>query len=105
MARDIYLESRVLSADPVELIHMLYQHALLQVQSARAALAEGDIVVRSQTIAKALAIIGELEGSLDYNAGGSLSHNLARLYQYMRRRLVDGNMRQDDAPLAEAESL
>jgi flagellar protein FliS len=105
MPRDAYLESRVLTADPVELIHLLYQHALTQVRSARSAAAAGDIAGRTQAIAKALAALGELEGSLDYNAGGSISRQLARLYQYMRRRLVDGNVKRDEGALAEVESL
>ena len=105
MPRDAYLESRVLTADPVELIHMLYQHALEQVRAARAALAAGDIASRSQAITKVLAALGELEGSLDYNAGGSISQQLARLYQYMRRRLADGNVKREDRALAEVESL
>ena len=105
MPRDSYLESRVLAADPVELIHILYEHTLAQVKSARAALAAGDIAGRSQAIVKALAALGELEGSLDYNAGGSISGRLARLYQYMRKRLVDGNVKREDGALAEVESL
>jgi flagellar protein FliS len=105
MPRDAYLESRVLTADPVELIHMLYEYALAQVGSARSALAAGDIPGRSQAIAKTLAALGELEGSLDYNAGGSISRHLARLYQYMRRRLADGNVKREDRALAEVESL
>jgi flagellar protein FliS len=105
MPRDPYLESRVLAADPVELIHMLYEHALAQLRSARAALAAGDIVGRSRAVTKALEVLGELEGSLDYNAGGSISRNLAKLYQYMRRRLVDGAIKRQDADLAEVESL
>jgi flagellar protein FliS len=105
MPRDPYLESRVLAADPVELIHILYEHVLVQVKLGRAALRDGDIAGRSQAISKALAALGELEGSLDYNAGGSISQNLARLYQFMRKRLVDGNLKQDDAALAKVESL
>jgi flagellar protein FliS len=105
MPRDAYLESRVLAADPVELIHILYEHALVQVRSARAALAAGDIVGRTKAITKTLEALGELEGSLNQNAGGSIGANLARLYQYMRRRLVDGNLKRDDGPLAEVESL
>ena len=105
MPKDNYLESRVLSADPVELIHLLYEHALHQVGCARAALAAQDIIARSKAITKALEVIGELEGSLDYSAGGAISVNLAKLYRYIRRRLVEGNVNREDAPLAEAESL
>src|ERR1035437_9703566 len=103
MPRDAYLESRVLTADPVELIHMLYEHALLQVRSARSALAVGDIARRTEAITKTLAVVGELEGSLNYDAGGSISKNLAKLYQYMRKRLVDGSLKRQDEALRSGE--
>jgi len=105
MPSDAYLASRVLAADPVELIHILYEHALTQVRSARSALAAGDIAGRSKAIIKAIEALGELEGSLNFDAGGSISQNLAKLYQYMRRRLTSANLKRDDAALAEVESL
>jgi len=105
MPKDAYLESRVLAADPVELIHMLYEHALLQLRVARTALAVKDVPSRSTAIAKVLAILGELEGSLDFKAGGAITQNLSRLYRYMRKRLVEANVGRLDAPLAEVESL
>jgi flagellar protein FliS len=105
MPKDTYLESRVLAADSVELIHLLYEHTLTQVRTARAALAVHDIRGRSQAICKALAAIGELETSLDHNAGGSISRNLARLYRYMRKRLTDANVAREQGALAEVEGL
>jgi flagellar secretion chaperone FliS len=105
MPKDAYLESRVLTADPVELIHLIYEHALVQLRFARAALAAGDIAGRSKAITKALAVLGELEGSLDYDAGGDISQNLARLYRYMRKRLVEGNVKRNPGALAEVEAL
>jgi flagellar protein FliS len=102
---NVYLKNRVLAADPVELIHLLYEHAILQVGAARTALAAGDIVGRSKAVSKILAILGELEGSLDHSNGGTISQNLAALYQYMRQRVVDANLKQDAAPLMEIESL
>jgi flagellar protein FliS len=105
MPRDAYLEHRVLAADPVELIHILYEHALTQVKLARTALAAGDIAGRGQAVNKALAALGELEGSLNHEAGGSISQNLARLYRYMRKRLTAGNVKKDDGALAEVEAL
>jgi len=105
MPKDAYLESRVLTADPVELIHILYEHVRMQVTIARSALAAGDIAGRSKAISKALAGLGELEGSLNFKDGGAIARNFRRLYQYMRQRLVDANLKQEDAPLAEVESL
>ncbi len=94
-----------MAADPVELIHLLYEHGLLQLKAAQAAVAAGDVTGRTRAIFKMLAILSELEGSLDRNAGGSIGHNLARLYQYMRKRLVEGNTKRDAQAFSEVESL
>lgn len=100
-----YLESRILSADPVELVNILYEHAVLNTAQARECLAQRDIVGRTAKIGRVISILGELDGSLDHSAGGEISKNLARLYQYMRERLLMGNLRQQDEPLAEVEQL
>ena len=68
-------------------------------------LALGDVAGRSKEICRIIAILGELEGALNHSAGGSLSRNLARLYQYMRQRLTQANLDKSDGPLAEVESL
>ncbi len=105
MWKEAYLESRILSADPLELISLLYQGALDSVHDARKHLSEGDIPARTQAIAKVTDILAELEGSLNHQAGGSISRGLADLYQYMRLRLLEANIRRDDAMLGEVQSL
>jgi flagellar protein FliS len=105
MWKDAYLESRVLSANPLELICILYQCALDSVRDARRYLAAGDIVARSRAVCRGIGAISELDGSLNHAEGGAISRNLAELYQYLRQRLTEANMRQNDAPLAEVESL
>jgi flagellar protein FliS len=100
-----YLESRILSADPVELVCILYEHAILAVEDARDCIGRRDIAARSKAISKAIAIIGELESSLDHKAGGEVAKNLARLYQYVRIRLLVANRNQDAKPLVEVERL
>lgn len=105
MWKDAYLDTQVLSAEPLELVHILYEHTLAMVRDARRHLASGDIPARSCSVSRAIAALDELDGSLDRHAGGSISRNLANLYQYMRLRLLTANIRQEDAPLAEVESL
>jgi len=105
MPTDAYLEHRILSADPVELIQILYEHGIKLVREARSALAAGDIVARSKALSRTIGILGELEGSLDREVAGTISQNLAALYQYMRGRLTAANIKQEDGPLAEVESL
>jgi flagellar protein FliS len=102
---DAYLESRVLSADPIELVNMLYQGCMQAVREARLHLAEGRIADRSREITKACQIVIELAVSLDHERGGEISRRLALLYDYMHRRLLEANMRQSDEPLADVLGL
>jgi len=104
-AHDAYLESRILSANPLELVRLLYQACTGSVREARRHLAEGDIAARCQCLSKAHRILTELATSLDHERGGDLSRRLADLYDYMQRRLLDANFEQDDAPLAEVLGL
>jgi flagellar protein FliS len=104
-AHDIYLESRVLSADPVELVRMLYEACISHVRDARRHLADGRIMERCRSISSASEILSELTASLDHERGGDISRRLASLYDYMQRKLSDANCRQDDAAAAEVLGL
>lgn len=105
MIHNAYLESQVLSADPVELIRILYRGAVESVREAREHLANGEIAARSAAISKCIGILIELSASLNHSDGGGLSANLARLYDYMQQRLIQANLRQQDEPLAETLKL
>lgn len=104
-AYDTYLESEILSADPVRLVQILYRAAIDQTRSARRYLAAGDIEARGRAVSKTSAILLELAGSLDHGQGAEFSRRLAGLYEYMLQRLSDAHLTQMDAPLAEVEKL
>jgi len=104
-AHDAYLEEKILSADPVELVRMLYCAAIESVEQARRHLAARDIPQRSAAISKAVEILVELSGSLDHERSPELSRRLAELYDYMGSRLLAGNFEQAEAPLAEVVKL
>ena len=104
-AHDAYVESRVLSADPIELVNLLYQACTGAVREARHHLANGEIAARSRSITRASEILIELTTSLNHQRGGELSQRLALLYDYMRRRLTEANFQQSDAPLNEVLGL
>jgi len=104
-AHETYLEGCIASADPLELVRMLYQGASGAVRDARRYLAEGEIALRSRSISKACEILIELTASLDHTAGGEISRRLEQLYDYMQRRLLEANIRQADEPLAEVLGL
>jgi flagellar protein FliS len=104
-ASNAYLEGRVLAANGLELVCMLYEHALDRIAGARACLKNGDIAGRSKHITQAQETLLELEGSLDHGRGGQLSQNLLGLYGYLRGQLMQAHVEQRDEPLAEAAHL
>jgi flagellar secretion chaperone FliS len=100
-----YFEDKILSANPMELVSLLYKGAEEAVTQARAQLAAQDITGRSGSISKAHEILCELLNSLNFEAGGELGQNLAHLYLYMQRRLLQAHIEQSDEPLAECQEL
>jgi flagellar protein FliS len=104
-ARQTYLTEKILSADPLELVRLLYAAAVEAVAGARGCLARRDIAGRVTAVSKAVEILSELTWSLDHGPSPALSGKLAALYDYMQRRLLEANLRQRDEPLAEVLGL
>ena len=100
-----YRQGRILTADPLELVRLLYQGAVDAVTKARTHLAKGEILERSAAVTRAMEIVTELNGSLNHADGGEISRNLERLYAYMLQRLLEANLKQIDKPLAEVLGL
>jgi flagellar protein FliS len=104
-ARQAYLETEIMQADPLELVRLLYKGAIEAVGKAREHVRSGQISERSRQVSRAIEILAELSHSLNLEQGGSVAQNLAQLYDYMVRRLVDANAQQVEAPLEEVERL
>jgi flagellar protein FliS len=100
-----YLEATILSAEPIELVRILYRTAIESVRDARIHFASGDIGGRARAISKALAILMELGFCVKADADPRLARNLVELYDFMQRRLLTANLEQTDAPLAEVADL
>jgi flagellar protein FliS len=100
-----YLEASIFTAEPVELVRMLYRAAFESVCGARTALAAGDILGRSEAISKALEILRELSFSLQHESEPTMAQNLVELYDYMQRRLIEAHTTQSDGPLGEVAGL
>lgn len=104
--RDVGLETSVMNADPHQLVSLLFQGALMAIAQARIAMEAKQMDVKGRSISKAIAIIGEgLQASLDMKAGGDLAQNLAALYSYMVRKLVEANLKNDTDALDEVKRL
>ncbi len=102
---DAYRRIEADSRSPLELVVMLYDGALRFLGEARQASVRRDLRGRAAGISKALAIVGELQSTLNLAAGGSVAEEMDRLYTYLTQRLVDATGRREDAARAEVQSL
>jgi flagellar secretion chaperone FliS len=50
-------------------------------------------------------MVGELQGSLNREAGGEIADNLSNLYDYMAGRLLVANIQSDESILDEISGL
>ena len=56
-------------------------------------------------LGKSISIIAGLQGSLDEEKGKDLTGNLDKLYDYMQRRLLEANMKNDMSMVEEVMGL
>jgi flagellar protein FliS len=96
---------QVAAADPKRLIELLLAGAIDRIAEARGHLDRGDFARKGEALGRALAIVGELNGSLDLARGGEIAANLHSLYDYMGRRLTEANLRNDGRALDEVADL
>lgn len=104
-ATDVYRQTEVRSRTPLELVVMLYDGALAFMASAQQAIERGDIPARKTALSKTLAIISELQSTLNMNDGGEIAVTLDELYRWSSVRLLDATVHNDAAPIAEVEQV
>lgn len=92
-------------ADPHTLVTMLLDGAMERIAQARGAMERGVTARKGERIGKAVEIIDSLRASLDMEKGGEVALNLARLYDYMLRRLLHANLKNDMSALEEVQRL
>jgi flagellar protein FliS len=100
------VETGVSSADPHQLILMLFDGALLCVTSARQHMDKKNVGPKGENISKAINIIANgLKASLNMEVGGELAARLAALYDYMCEQLLLANIKNNSALLDEVHDL
>ncbi|AKH20269.1 flagellar export chaperone FliS [Sedimenticola thiotaurini] len=92
-------------ATPHRLVQMLMEGALDKIAAAKGHMVRSEPAEKGRFISWAISIISGLHSSLDMEAGGELSQNLADLYDYMVRRLGEASAKNDPAILDEVSSL
>ena len=104
------LETGVAAASPHKLIIMLYDGAMVALLSAinnmKGTNGSANVAAKGASISKAITIIDNgLRASLDKAAGGEIAQNLDALYDYMSRRLLQANIKNDVAAVEEVHGL
>jgi flagellar secretion chaperone FliS len=100
-----YFRTQVESASPIELVVLLYDGGVRAADAAHEAMVAGDIPARRTAMSKLMAIIAELQNTLDVTKGGRVAEELDGLYTYMLSRLLKAITDQDAKPIDEVRRL
>lgn len=100
-----YLKNQVMSASPAQLISMLMAGAIKNVKLAQKAIEAADKPKTHAKILLAQDIILELKYAVNQDVEGSVGPELINLYDYMYEQLVQANINNDPAKLAEVDTL
>ena len=100
-----YRNTQVQSRTPLELVVMLYDGALKFMGTARDAIERRDIPARRDALSRTLAIISELQSTLNLQEGGQVAAELDRLYSYSNVRLLEAAMKNEVAAIDDVKRV
>jgi flagellar secretion chaperone FliS len=104
--KKVSIETGVAAANPVELIVMLYDGAIVACYSAIPYVKKNDYSNKSEFIFKAIRILqAGLRMSLNREVGGEMTMNLDALYIYMTNLLIKANIENTTEPIEEVIRL
>ena len=83
------LEARAAAASPYELVLVLFDGLLDELARARGHIEAKRFQHKGRSLDKCMNILNGLSSALDYEAGGQVVQDLARLYDYCIYRLSD----------------
>jgi flagellar protein FliS len=102
----------VADASPTRLVQVMFEHVISHLATARGCMSRiqgnrplNDVVAKGKAISKSLALLGQLNGTLDMERGGQVAQNLRALYEYMMNRLLLANGTDDISIVAEVSRL
>jgi len=94
-----YKQDSIFTSSPEELTLMLYNGLVKFIMQAEKAIEDKDIQKAHESIVRAQDIICEFQSTLDMSY--DISKNLYALYDYMKSRLIDANIKKDKEILEE----
>lgn len=100
-----YLKAKVLTATPEQLQLMLFDGAVRFCEQGKQAIEKRQFDASFTALSKAQKILLELHSSLKHDVAPELCRNLAGLYMFCYRRLVDANLNQQVEPIDEVLNI
>lgn len=98
-----YQQNSVNTASPGELTLMLYNGCLKFINLAKVAIQEKNIPEKNTNLQKAQNIVNELMVTLNMDI--EISKQMMTLYDFVRTKLIEGNVKNDIQALEEAEMI
>jgi flagellar protein FliS len=100
-----YKNVQIQTANQGKLLIMLYEGCIKFLRLAKKSLEENNYEMSNTYISKAQNIISELTVNLDRENGGIIAENLAKLYDFMNRQLIQANVKKTVEPIEAVEEL
>ncbi|NLP52693.1 flagellar export chaperone FliS [Bacillus sp. RO1] len=97
-----YQQNSVNTATPGELTLMLYNGAIKFMKLAKKGMEDKNIEMKNTNLIKAQKIVQELMITLD--TSHDVGKSMMTMYDYMNRRLIDANLKNDPSMVDEVES-
>jgi flagellar protein FliS len=88
-----YRTRAVEGASPVGLVVLLYGGAITALMRAISAIEANNIEKRVNELNKVLAILAELQGTLDFEKGGAVAEQLEKFYVVMRSQVLEASIK------------
>ena len=101
----LYKKTGVETARKIDLVIMCYEKTILLLTQAKVHFEENEFEKKAMKTQKAMDIISELLCSLDLEKGGQIASNLAGIYGYLIRRLLQGDSIKDLTAFDEAINI
>ena len=100
-----YLKTKIQTASKEQLVLMLMDGVIRFSEHGRKAIEEKNFESKQKNLVRAQDIVIELVNGLDHEKGGEIATNLARLYTYAIKRLVDANMKNETEGVDEVQHI
>ncbi len=100
-----YRETAVKTANPLQLVVILYDGAIQALKEAREHIRRKDIGNRARCLNRSVAFISELQASLNFNSSGDIAGSLNRLYDFMKQGIFKAGLEQRVEPLDQVIGL